>query len=169
MYGGAAAASVPSQLSLAQGSDFLAQHPGQRAQAGGAYGNYSGYGAPVGDQGLLPQELRDTARISPLDKSISEITGMSDNGPAAPTMSGGGRRGRKSKKSRKAGKSRKGKKARKGSRKSRKASRRSRQRGGAFGNYSGSGSPLSAQNMLLSSQEATKAGTADFSNPLLKD
>ena len=158
----------PATLSLDQGKQFLDNYPTQRTQSGGAYGNYSGLGAPVGDQGLLDPALRDMARIQPLDTKLTEINGMRDPDQVSsiPTMSGGRRKN--AKKSRKASK-----KSRKASKKSRKASKKSKksrkQRGGSYGNYSGSGQPLSAPNMLLSSSEAAKAGTADFSNPLLKN
>jgi hypothetical protein len=41
--------------------------------------------APVGDQGLLPDDMRQIARVTPIDQSISAIRGMSD-------QSGGARR-----------------------------------------------------------------------------
>ena len=167
MWGGAYDAAA---LSRAQGEQFLSNYPTQRAQSGGAYGNYTGNGAPVGDQGLLDPALRDMARIQPLDTKLTEINGMRDPDQMGgmPTMSGGRRRNtRKSKKSKKSKKdSRKSKK----SKKSKKSSRKGRsQRGGSHGNYSGAGQPMSAPNMLLSSSDAAKAGTADFSNPLLKN
>ena len=45
----------------------------------------------------------------------------------------------------------------------RKSKKSKKQRGGAL-----TGAPLSQSNMLLSASDAAKAGTADFSNPLLK-
>ncbi len=175
MWGGAYDAS---KLSLGQGVQFLSNYPAQRAaQSGGALGNYSGNGAPVGDQGLLDPALRDMARVQPLDTKLTEISGMRDPDqmggtpelPSMPAMKGGRRR-RASRKSKKASrKSKKGnRKSKKGSRKGSRKGRRS-QRGGSYGNYSGSGQPLSAPNMLLSPSEASRAGTADFSNPLLKN
>lgn len=91
-----------SQLSLAQGKNFSSihdkQHGGQEnveerknnivtsPQMGGV--------APVGDQGLLDDSLRASAHLAPLDRALSEISGMSD-------QAGGRRRRRKSRKSRK--------------------------------------------------------------------
>ena len=152
MWGGAYDAAA---LSRAQGEQFLSNYPTQRAQSGGAYGNYTGNGAPVGDQGLLDPALRDMARVQPLDTKLTEINGMRDPDQMGgmPTMSGGRRRN-----------TRKSKKSKKNSRKGRKG-----QRGGSHGNYSGAGQPMSAPNMLLSSSDAAKAGTGDFSNPLLKN
>ena len=131
--------------------------------------------APVtpGDQGLLPAELRASARVEPIDAADQFIKGMRDppyDTPAMPTQAGGARRRKASKKaSRKASKkaSRKAsKKSRKVSKKSRKVSKKGRkgQRGGALLN----GAPLSQDTMLLTPAQAAKAGTADFSNPLLK-
>jgi hypothetical protein len=154
----------PMSLSLAQGKQFAEIHSTQHG--GGA----ALVGAPVGDQGLLPDDLRVAARIAPLDARLGEISGMSDQPSIAP-MKGGKRKSRKGgKKSKKSLKSRKAsKKSRKASKKSRKASKKSRKagkrkmRGGAY-----SPAPYNAPTMLLSSSEAAKAGTADFSNPLLK-
>jgi hypothetical protein len=58
--------------------------------------------APVGDSGVLDSNLRESARLGPLDQSFQEIAGMTD-------QAGGRRRrrkGRKSRKSRKGGRSR---------------------------------------------------------------
>jgi hypothetical protein len=154
--------------------EYRELHPAQFEQRGGAMLGY----APVtpGDQGLLPQELRASARVEPIDAADQFIKGMRDppfdTMPTPPAQTGGARRRRgASRKARKA--SKKSRKARKGSRKaskksrkaraSRKASRRS-QRGGALLN----GAPLSQPTMLLTPAQAAKAGTADFSNPLLK-
>jgi hypothetical protein len=151
----------PMVASLAQGKQFAEIHSNQHG--GGA----ALVGAPVGDQGLLPDDLRVAARIAPLDARLGEISGMSDQPSIAP-MKGGRRKSRRGgKKSRKASKkSRKGRKASKKSRKSSKKSRKAgkrKMRGGAY-----SPAPYNAPTMLLSSSEAAKAGTADFSNPLLK-
>ena len=150
----------PMAASLAQGRQYSELHSNQHG--GGAL-----VGAPVGDQGLLPDDLRVAARIAPLDARLGEISGMSDQPSIAP-MKGGRRKSRRGgKKSRKAlKKSRKGRKASKKSRKSSKKSRKAgkrKMRGGAY-----SPAPYNAPTMLLSSSEAAKAGTADFSNPLLK-
>lgn len=110
-------------MSMAQGGDFANIH---REQHGGM--------APVGYTGVLDDSLRGSARVLPIDDSLRQIAGLSD-------QTGGkrrkGRKGRKaSRKSRKA--SRKTKKARKattrkgrkGRKASRKSTRRSRQTGG---------------------------------------
>jgi hypothetical protein len=181
----------PQELSYAQGKQFDAV---TKNYHGGAYTPMGG--APVGDQGLLPQELRDSARIIPLDVKSQEIVGLHDPDQVAMPMSGGrrlGGKGRSSRMYRKSKGSRKNtmrkssrmyrknamRKSRKNNmRKSRKnAMRKSRmyhknkgsrksQRGGAYTPVMGS--PNDAPNMLLSPSEAAKAGTGDFSNPLLK-
>jgi len=144
-YGGAY---NPMELSLRQGQQFDEQHVNQH---GGAN---SLYGAPVGDQGLLPAELRDMARITPLDGNIREASVMRDpdqngglNGP--PTMIGGRRKGMSRKAmSRKA--SRKGRKAMSRKAMSRKAmSRKGRKASQRGGNYRVMGSPYNAPSMLL--------------------
>uniref|UniRef100_A0A6C0KQ37 Uncharacterized protein n=1 Tax=viral metagenome TaxID=1070528 RepID=A0A6C0KQ37_9ZZZZ len=156
MWGGAY---NPAALSLAQGQDFNAQHTNQH---GGAYAPLGG--APVGDQGLLPQELRDMARVSPVDMKNAEIIGMHDPDQMGGTNTmSGGRRRKSSRKNRKA--SRKNRKASRKSRKSRK--NRRNQRGGARTEMGGA--PYDSPNMLLSPSEAAKAGTGDFSNPLMRN
>jgi hypothetical protein len=102
-----------SNLSLAQGNEYLKAHAAQHG--GGSIPLVNS--APVGYTGMLDDSLRVAARVAPLDQAISASTS------AGNTMSGGARR-RKGKKSTK--KSRKGKKgSRKGNRKgSRKSSRR---------------------------------------------
>jgi hypothetical protein len=154
-------------LSLAQGRQFMDIH---KAQHGGAMLS----GAPLSaiTDSMLPGDLRSFARIGGLDASIADAASQRD--PDQMPLQKGGRRSkasRKNKGSRKGkGKkaSRKGKKAsRKGSRKGKKASRKNRksrkQYGGAMG------APYNQPTMLLSASEAAKAGTADFSNPLLKN
>jgi hypothetical protein len=177
MWGGAY---NPQELSYAQGKQFDAV---TKNYHGGAYTPMGG--APVGDQGLLPQELRDSARIIPLDVKSQEIVGLHDPDQVAMPMSGGrrlGGKGRNSRmyrknnmrKSRKNNmrKSRKNnmRKSRKNnmrkSKGSRKNNMRKSQRGGAYTPVVGS--PNDAPNMLLTPSEAAKAGTGDFSNPLLK-
>lgn len=99
-------------MSLAQGGDFANIH---KEQHGGM--------APVGYTGVLDESLRGSARVLPIDDSIRQIQGLSD-------QTGGkrkkGRKGRKA--SRKAKKAtRKSKKGtRKGSRKNRKQTQRRR-------------------------------------------
>ena len=177
-HGGAAAS-----LSLPQGVDFASRHVNQH---GGALLT----GAPVGYTGMLPPELRMVARIGGLDDSIAAAAGQRDPDQmplAVPAQKGGRRRksagrktGRKSRKSRKSGrKSRKsGRKSRKSGRKERKSGRRcgprkssrkerkSRKQHGGFRHIEGA--PLSASTSLLPSHLASRAGTGDFSNPLLK-
>jgi len=179
-YGGGA----PS-LSLPQGVDFASRHVNQH---GGALLT----GAPVGYTGMLPSELRMVARIGGLDDSIAAAAGQRDPDQmplAVPAQKGGRRRktkrsNRKSRKSvRKSRKSarkerKSGRKERKSGRKERKSGRRcgprksarkerkSRKQHGGFRALEGA--PLSASPSLLPSHLAAKAGTADFSNPLLK-
>jgi hypothetical protein len=202
----------PMNLSLAQGQEFDEIHTRQHG------GGMPLTGAPVGDQGLLPNDLRDIARLTPLDGKLSEIAGLRDpdqvavaapqagggkrrrsrrngwglnvtslfrnnaansglnqintslltNAPAAPAPPGERKNRKASRKNRKA--SRKNRKA------SRKASRKNSMRRGRRTNmnmmggaYPGDGSPLSSPNMLLTPSQAAKAGTADFSNPWLRD
>lgn len=158
----------PMALSLAQGAEYLKNHEGQRG------GGSALMGAPLDYDSMLPGDLRTAARIDVLDKATNEIAGMSDMpSPVAPQAGGSpgskGKRRRKSKASRKGRKaSRKGRKAskkvRKASRKGRRGSKRRTMKGGA----KFEGAPYNSPNMLLSPQMAARAGTADFSNPLLK-
>ncbi len=194
MYGGAYNAM---NLSLAQGREFNEIHSRQHG------GGVPLTGAPVGDQGLLPADMRDIARIGPLDGKLGEIVGMHDPDQVATPQAGGGRRRttcrknmrknnmrkasrknnmRKSSRKNNMRKSSRKNNMRKASRKNnmrkssrkaymrknsmRKASRKNAMMGGA---YPGDGSPVSSPNMLLSSYQAGKAGTADFSNPYMRD
>jgi hypothetical protein len=162
--------------SLAQGQQFASFHSRQH---GGAL-----MGAPLSeiDGSMLPQDLRSFARVGGLDASIADASHMRD--PDQMPVQKGGRRSsrknrasrknrknmRKNKKSRKASRknkkslkaSRKNKKSLKASRKNKKSRRNRKQRGGAMG------APYNQPTMLLSASDAAKAGTADFSNPLLK-
>ena len=197
------------ELSLNQGREFNEIHSRQHG------GGVPLSGAPVGDQGLLPPELRDIARLSALDIKSQEIVGLHDPDQVAPgsAQAGGGRRrGRKSRrnnmgnsglnqinaglftnapamnngmnvdvmnngmnarKNRKA--SRKNRKSSRKNRKSRSANRKSNGRNSMRrntmmgGSYPGDGAPLSSPTMLLSASQAAKAGTGDFSNPLLRN
>ena len=166
-YGGGAAS-----LSLPQGVDFASRHVNQH---GGALLT----GAPVGYTGMLPNELRMVARIGGLDESIAAAAGQRDPDQMplpVPAQKGGRRRksvgsSRKSRKSRKPSrktgrKTRKERKSRKSCRKSGRKERKSRKQHG--GHRVLEGAPLSAYTSLLPSHLAAKAGTADFSNPLLK-
>jgi hypothetical protein len=145
--------------SLAQGQQYAALH---RSQHGGAMLS----GAPVSaiTDSMLPGDLRSFARIGGLDDSIAAAATQRD--PDQMPLQKGGRRARNSRKnrnSRKGSRKAKGKKASRKTKSSRKSSRRSRrQYGGAMG------APYNQPTMLLSASEAAKAGTADFSNPLLK-
>jgi hypothetical protein len=172
-YGGAAAS-----LSLPQGVDFASRHTNQH---GGALLT----GAPVGYTGMLPSELRMVARIGGLDDSIAAAAGQRDPDqmPLPVPAQKGGRRSRKAKRSsrksrkskrssRKTGRksSRKERKScRKSGRKERKSGRKSRKSRKQHGGFRAlEGAPLSASTSLLPPHLAAKAGTGDFSNPLLK-
>ena len=161
----------PMEQSLAQGRQFAEIHS---AQHGGAYLT----GAPISqiDGSMLEPGLRDFARVGGLDASVAEASTQRD--PDQMAQSGGRRNRKASKKSKKSTgrkaskKSKKNRKASKKSKKNRKASKKSkksrkagsrRQAGGAL-----TGAPFNQPTMLLTSAEAAKAGTADFSNPLLK-
>lgn len=129
------------KLSLLQGMEFDEIHKNQHG--GGA----PLMGAPVGYTGMLEDSLRASARVGPIDSSLSEIRGMSDNAMpeldvATPKQSGGSRKNKKA------------------SRKNKKASRKNRK-------MSGGAAPIDASFELLSPAMRMKAGTADFSNPLL--
>ena len=131
--------------SLAQGGDYLSLHKGQH---GGAAVSLSA-AAPVGYTGMLDDALRATARITPLDHSISAIQGMRD-------QSGGGRKRRGgSKKHRAAGKKlmKKIMTLRKKLNKLMKKATRHAQRGGAALVPADYGSP----GMLLSPMDEAKA------------
>jgi hypothetical protein len=97
-------------MSMAQGGDYANIH---REQHGGM--------APVGYTGVLDESLRGSARLLPIDDSIRQIAGLSD-------QTGGKRnKGRKGRKvSRKTKKGRKGRKASRKTKKGRKTSRRNR-------------------------------------------
>jgi|Laugrespbdmm15sn_2_1035079.scaffolds.fasta_scaffold35443_2 hypothetical protein len=169
--------------SLAQGRQFASFHSNQ-------HGGAALMGAPLSeiDGSRLPDELRSFARVGGLDASIADAATQRD--PDQLVQKGGRRRNmRKNRKnsrkasrknSRKASRKNSRKASRKNSRKasrknrknSRKASRKNRknsrknrkQHGGSL-----SGAPYNQPTMLLSASAAAKAGTADFSNPLLKN
>jgi hypothetical protein len=147
----------PMAQSLAQGQQFASFH---KYQHGGAL-----MGAPLSeiDGSMLPQDLRSFARVGGLDASIADASTQRD--PDQVVQQGGRRNSRKnSRKNRKnSRKNRKNsRKNRKNSRKNRKNSRKNRKQHG------GGGAPYNQPTMLLSASDAAKAGTADFSNPLLK-
>lgn len=93
----------------------------------------------VTEQALLPEALRDSARVAALDAANNAIKGMGG-------QTGGARRRRGRKASKKSKKSRKGRKA---SRKTR------RMRGGAA--YVSSPAPVNASGMLLDPPQMAKA------------
>ena len=145
----------PMALSLAQGRQYQELHKNQH----GGSSTQMAHGAPVGYDGMLPADLRASARVEPTFSAMQQIQGMSDMPQATTTtqQTGGRRRKSKTRKS----KSKKSKKSHKGSKKSRKGSRKSRKMRGGM-------APYNSPSMLLSPAMAAKAGTADFSNPLLK-
>ena len=163
----------PMAQSLAQGQQFANIHS---AQHGGAYLS----GAPLSeiDGSMLAPELRSFARVESLDASINDAAAQGPDQTTQMPAQTGGRRNRKSRKSeRKNRKSeRKNRKSerknRKSERKNRKSCRKSgrknrksrRQQGGSL-----AGAPVTWESRFLSDSDAAKAGTADFSNPLLKN
>jgi hypothetical protein len=143
--------------SLAQGQQFASFHSNQH---GGAL-----MGAPLSaiSDSMLPQDLRSFARVGGLDASIADAATQRD--PDQVSVQQGGRRvsGRKS--SHKASR-----KNRKASRKNKKNSRKNRKNSSKNKKqHGGGGAPYNQPTMLLSASDAAKAGTADFSNPLLKN
>ena len=154
-FGGAEMEYNPMKLSLAQGQQYQELH---KEQHGGSSSQMA-VGAPVGYSGMLPDDLRASARVEPTFASFQQIQGMSDMPQApTPTAQTGGRRRKASKKSKKSRKaSKKAKKSRKSSKKSHKGSRKMR----------GGMAEINSPTMLLTPAMAAKAGTADFSNPLL--
>ena len=165
--------------SLAQGAEFLSRHTNQH---GGALLT----GAPVGYTGMLPTELRMVARVGGLDGFVADAATQRDPDQlplAVPAQKGGRRSSKKSKAAKskaakskaaksKAAKSSKKSKAAKSSKKSKaaksakKSSKKSKKQAGGFRSIEGA--PYGQSPMLLSASQAAKAGTADFSNPLLK-
>ena len=143
--------------SLAQGEQF-AKH---MAQHGGAYLT----GAPLSEisGSMLAPELRSFARVEGLDASIAAASHQRD--PDQMPAQKGGKRTRKNRKSGRKNRktSRKNRKSERKNRKSERKNRKSSQEGGSL-----AGAPINQPSMLLSSAAAAKAGTADFSNPLLK-
>ena len=137
-----------SKLNLQQGTQYGAMHKeqhGGQANVGhtgmlpngmrdSARVGQMGGMAPVGDTGMLESGLRESARIEPLDAATSQIAGMKDQG-------GGGRR--------KAKKSRKGSKRTSNMRKSRRCWSRK--------NMGGGSANVGAPNMLLPSDMGKQA------------
>ena len=192
-YGGGAAS-----LSLPQGVDFASRHTNQHGGAllTGAPVGYTGMLPPelrmVARIGGLDESI--AAAAGQRDPDQMPLPVPAQKGGRRGSRKSAGRKSRKAKrstrkskrtsrKSRKSGrkerksgrkcsrKSRKsGRKSRKSGRKSRKSARKSRKsaRKQHGGHRVLEGAPLSASTSLLPSHLAAKAGTADFSNPLLK-
>jgi hypothetical protein len=159
MYGGqpapvgySLAASDPAMQSLAQGDQYERINKnfhGGAALVGGPFPSI------VTDPTILPEALRASARVAPLDQAIAEVSGLKDPG----TVSGGGRRKNRkaSRKNRKASR-----KSRKASRKNRKASRKNRKsrrnyRGGAYSLENAGTFSMTKSDMLLSPELEAKA------------
>ena len=147
--------------SLGQGKQYMEYHKNQH---GGAYLT----GAPLSqiDGSMLESGLRDFARIGGLDASIAAARAQGPDQNVPMPQKGGRRTGRKNKGRKASKKSKKNRKAKK-SKKNRKASKKSRSRRQAGGALTGA--PINAPTMLISQAAAARAGTADFSNALLKN
>lgn len=155
----------PSAQSLMQGSSYASMHANQH---GGVYDLFEDASGNAMKGGMAPVDaptvelqgdLRNTARIGPLDAKYAEIAGMQDGGRRRRRRkTRKGRKGsRKSRKGRKA--SRKGRKHRKASRKSRKSRSQRRRRGGAL-----TGAPLNSD-----ADVSSFYGDASGPKMLLKD
>jgi len=132
-----------------KGGELSSFRRSRRTQSGG--GNLQG--APLSSLGeMLPQELRSFARVGGLDASLRDATTLA-------AQTGGRRKNVTAKKAKKAKKGKKAKKAKK-AKKSRKSRKSRKQYGGA--------AHFNSPTMLLTPSEAAKAGTADFSDPLLR-
>jgi len=158
--------------SLAQGSQFAGYHSNQHGGAAVVAG------APLDYTGVLDAGLRDSARVGGYDKFFQEASGMSDASPATinvtqPSQSGGRRSSmRKNRKNRSSmRKNRKNRSSMRKNRKNRSSMRKNRKNGCSMRKrraQRGGQSPVDAPTMLLSRDAAMRAGTGDFSNPLLK-
>jgi len=173
----------PANLNLQQGKQFQEAH---RLQHGGGNLNW----APVvaGNQGMLPADMREQARVVETFNAVNEASVMRDP-DQLPVQAGGRRRGSRrgsrrnnmnmSASMRRRRSSRRnnngGMNAMRRSRRSRRNNnggmnamtpsmrrRRRKQRGGL---RVLEGSSYDSPNMLLTPEQAAKAGTADFSNP----
>ena len=156
--------------SLAQGTQFAGYHSNQHGGAAVLAG------APLDYTGTLDAGLRDSARVGGYDKFFNEASGMSDGTPATVNITqspqaGGSRsskrknrsskRKNRSSKRKNSSSKRKNRSSKRNAKKNRSSMRKRRaQRGGQ--------SPVDAPTMLLSRDAAMRAGTGDFSNPLLK-
>ena len=176
----------PANLSLEQGKQFQEAH---RLQHGGGNLNW----APVvaGDQGMLPADMREQARVVETFDAVNKASAMRDS-DQPPVQAGGRRRGsrrsrRGSRRNNNGGMNmstntnitpsmRRRRSSRRGSRRNNNGGmnmsantnmtpsmrrRRRKQRGGL---RVLEGASYDSPNMLLSPSEAAKAGTADFSN-----
>jgi len=155
------------QQSLNQGKEFASFHTNQHGGAQVPLG-----GAPVDHDSLLPGEMRNSAGLAQADGHFRAVGGMSDAAappPAAPAQKGGRRSRNRSNRSRNRNSRNRSRnrnsrnRSRNRNRKSR--NRRNRQSGGSHGGFNGA--PVSNSFNLLESGQYSKAGTADFSNPLL--
>lgn len=152
---------------LAQGREYASfQKGGANALKGGELASFrrstrrtqSGggmhlQGAPLTSLGeMLPEELRSFARVGGLDSSLRDASALA-------AQTGGRRKNVTAKKGKKAKKAKKGVNCKK-ARKSRKSRKSRKQYGGA--------AHFNSPTMLLTPSQAAKAGTADFSDPLLR-
>jgi hypothetical protein len=162
MYGGqpapvgySLAASDPAMQSLGQGKQYEEINRNFHGGASLVGGPYPGVvAAPT----ILPEDLRASARVAPLDTAIAQVSGLKDNG----TLNGGARNRKNRKASRKNRKNRKNRKASRKNRKaSRKASRKSRRtrryRGGAYSLENAGPFSMTKSDMLLSPEMEAKA------------
>ena len=140
----------PTQMSDAQGQEYQALHEGQHGGANMADP------APMssGDQGLLPADLRTTARVSPQDSSIAAIQGMKDQG-------GGGRRRRSSRKSMYGGQQKMGMYGGKRGRKSRRSTRKGM---GMYGGKRGRKSRRSSRKSMYGGKRGRKSRRSSKKN-----
>lgn len=139
------------KMAAGQGGDFLSYHRGQ-------HGGMAPLSAITGSS--LDASLRGSAMLSGLDRSFSDIRGLSDQA--------GGRRRKSRKNRRKSSKTRKdrrkSRKDRKDRRKSRRDHKNRRRRGGALG-YA----PIDASTMLSNLSDAAKGLNAGWKNDVAFD
>ena len=149
------------QQSLNQGKEFASFHTNQHGGAQVPLG-----GAPVDHDSVLPGEMRDSAGLAQADGHFRAVGGMSDAAAPAPAQKGGRRNSRRNRSRSRNSRNRKSRSSRNSrSRNSRNRNSRNRQSGGSHGGFNGA--PVSNSFNLLESGQYSKAGTADFSNPLL--
>ena len=158
------------QQSLNQGKEFASFHTNQHGGAQVPLG-----GAPVDHDSVLPGEMRDSAGLAQADGHFRAVGGMSDAAAPAPAQKGGRRNSRRNRsrnsrsrnsRNRNSRNSRNRNSRNRNSRNRNRNSRnRNRQSGGSHSGFNGA--PVSNSFNLLESGQYSKAGTADFSNPLL--